>query len=80
MELLYFIARSSRFGQYLSLNGFSWEDKETGEMLDFILEAFICSLDTVARAVVQNRMAHNAYYGYSWCFMFGRYCGDVRDF
>lgn len=64
----------------LSSNGLLWEDDKTKEKVHFIIKLILCAVDSIARAIVQNRVQFNGYYGCSWCFSFGKYVGGCVRF
>lgn len=40
-----------------------------------ILKPLLCSVDTVARPILRNRVQFNGHYGCSWCYSFCDYIG-----
>ena len=46
---------------------------KSGQSVKFVFYPLFCVLDTIARALLQNRKQFNAYFGCSWCYHLGKY-------
>lgn len=54
-------------------NGFTLDID--AKSIRFVLRPFVCSVDTVARRIIQNRVQFNGRYGSSWCLA----CGEHKN-
>ena len=46
----------------------------------FLIKPLVCSVVSVARPIVQNRISYSGFQGCSWCDIHGYYDGTVRFF
>ena len=51
-----------------------------GKVKRILVKPLLCSVDTVARPILQNRVQFNGYYGCSWCYDKGKYEGGCMRF
>lgn len=49
-----------------------------GQRLKFVILPLCACVDAPARAILQNRLQYNGYYGCSWCYIFGKHVGCVK--